>query len=70
LECALEDGHEGGHVGLGQSQDHTHEEQTHWWLVWTDVGDRRWTHEPICPALRGEEMCQLPTGHAGGHHWF
>ena len=70
LECALEDGHAGTHVAWGQSQDYTSEDQTHWWLRWTDSGGREWTHEPACPARRGEEMCDLPDSHEGGHHWF
>lgn len=69
LECDLEDGHEGAHVALGQSQDHSHEDQTLWWLRWTDEGGRAWTHEPMCPAERDDDVCLLAVEHAGGHHW-
>ncbi|MFH8581649.1 hypothetical protein [Streptomyces zaomyceticus] len=70
VECALIDSHGGMHVGLAQSQDHTFDDQTHWWLRWADAGLRAWSHEAICPAERGQEMCQLPSDHVGEHHWF
>jgi hypothetical protein len=69
LECDLEDGHDGAHVALGQSQEHSAEEQTLWWLRWTNEGERVWTHEPMCPAERGDDVCLLATGHVSGHHW-
>ncbi|MFH8257723.1 hypothetical protein [Streptomyces roseolus] len=69
LECSLQGPHDGDHVGLAQSQDHTPDQQTHWWLRWNDAGDRRWTHEPLCPAERDEQFCSLPDRHPLGHNW-
>ena len=69
VECMLEDGHTGAHVALGQSQDFEWDKQTNWWLRWTDAGGREWTHEPVCSAESGDDMCLLPTGHEGGHYW-
>jgi hypothetical protein len=69
LECLLENSHPGAHVSLGQSQDRSWDDQTLWWLRWTDAGDRQWTHEPVCMEERGDDACLLPTGHVGQHHW-
>lgn len=69
VECALVDGHAGTHVGMAQVQDHTVGDPTHWWLQWTDEGGREWTHQTLCPAECGDEMCLLPVAHAGEHHW-
>lgn len=68
VECLLVDGHAGAHVGMGQVQDHTVDDQTHWWLQWSDEGNREWTHHPLCPTERGDEICLLPVAHAGDHH--
>jgi hypothetical protein len=69
VECLLGDGHAGTHVGLAQSQDHAFDDQTHWWLQWADEGGQEWTHQSLCSAERGDEVCLLPVAHALEHHW-
>ena len=69
VECLLVDGHAGTHVGLAQSQDRAFDDQTLWWLQWTDEGGREWTHQALCPVESGDDICLLPVAHAGEHHW-
>jgi hypothetical protein len=69
VECLLVDGHAGAHVGMAQVQDHTVDDQTHWWLQWAEEGGRECTRQRLCPVECGDDICLLPVAHAGEHHW-
>ncbi|WP_328545444.1 hypothetical protein [Streptomyces europaeiscabiei] len=70
LDCELEAGHAGLHVGLAQSEDRGTDGITNWWLRWSDQS-REWTHEPTCYTENHDasELCLLPAGHEGAHSW-
>lgn len=70
LTCQYAPGHTGHHVALAQSQDHTVDTSTAWWVTWPRPGEgHRIEAIDECPAASDEGLCKHPVGHPG-EHWL
>ncbi|MFI1769386.1 hypothetical protein ACH41H_46270 [Streptomyces sp. NPDC020800] len=73
--CQYTVGHDGPHVCLAQSQDHSDDTSTSWWVCWptSPNGAYRITVLPECPATAADQhddgLCLHPSGHPGNHWW-